>query len=202
MGKNIAKSIRKRILGHGRGWVFTPTHISDLGTATGVRAALSRLCKEKVIRRIAKGIYDYPIIHKKLGTLTPSANEIAKAIAEKNGAKIQASGAYAANLIGLSEQVPGKVVFLTDGPSGKVKINKLEITLKKTTVKNMYAAGSKEALVIQAFKFMGKDHIDSIILKTTKSFLKNSSKKDLEKNLKFAPQWIRDIILNLMDDLR
>ena len=200
MDKSTVNSITKRIRGHGRGWVFTPYHMDDLGTTTAIRATLSRLCKEKVIRRIAQGIYDYPTIHKKLGMLSPSVESIAKAIAEKNGAKIQASGAYAANLIGLTEQVPSKVVFLTDGPTGKIKINKLEISFKKTTVKNMFGAGSREALVIQAFKFMKKEHIDKTILDTTKRFLKDSTRKDLEKNLKYAPYWIRVILFDLMEN--
>ena len=135
MAQNIVNAVKSRIYGHGKGWVFTPQHFSDLGSDTGVRTALSRLQKERVIRRVAQGIYDYPRTHKTLGTLSPPVEAIAKAFAEKNGAKIQASGAYAANLIGLSEQVPGRVIFLTDGPTGKLKVGKLEISFKKTAVR-------------------------------------------------------------------
>src|SRR5689334_7276126 len=119
MQQSIVNAVKSKIYGHGRGWVFTPHHFADLGSDTGVRTALSRLQKEKVIRRIAQGIYDYPRTHKTLGLLSPSVDDVAKAYAQKNGAQIQAAGAYAVNLIGLSEQVPGKVVFLTDGPTGK-----------------------------------------------------------------------------------
>lgn len=124
---------------------------------------------------------------------------VAKAYAQKNGAQIQAAGAYAANLIGISEQVPGRVVFLTDGPTGKVKIGKLEIIFKKTTVRNMFAAKSREALVIQAFKFMQRQHINPVILDAIKQFLKGSTRKDFDKNLKFAPHWIRVILAELME---
>ena len=100
-----------------------------------------------------------------------------KAIAEKNGIRIQPSGAYAANLVGLSEQVPGRVIFLTDGPPKKLKIGKLEIVFKQATVKNMFAVGSREALVIQALKFMGKDQLDDSALQTVKRFLKSKIKQ-------------------------
>lgn len=193
-------SMKKRILSHGQGWCFTPKHFLDLGTDTAVRKFLSLLQKQGVIRRIAQGLYDYPREHNVLGKVPPSIDAVATAIAEKNGAKIQPTGAYAANLIGISDQVPGRVIFLTDGPPKKLKIGKLEIVFKQSTVKNMFAAGSREALVIQALKFMGKDQIDEAVLKTVKSFLKSSKRREFEKNIKFAPQWIRSILLNLMKD--
>jgi len=74
--------------------------------------------------------YDYPKTHNILGIVSPSVEDVARVYAEKNGAKIQATGAYAANLLGFSDQVPGRVVFLTDGPTGKVKIKNLQITFK------------------------------------------------------------------------
>lgn len=200
MAQTIVNTVKNRIFGHGRGWVFTAYSFTDLGSDTGVRTALSRLQKEKVIRRVAQGIYDYPRTHKKLGVLSPSIEDVAKAYAQKNGAQIQAAGAYAANLIGLSEQVPGRVIFLTDGPTGKVRIGKLEISFKKTTVKNMYAAGSREALVIHAFKYMQRKYITQIMLDTTKQFLKGSTQKSFQKNIKLAPHWIRCILVNLMEN--
>ncbi len=200
MAQTIVNTVRNRIFGHGRGWIFTAYNFTDIGSDTGVRTALSRLQKEKVIRRVAQGIYDYPRTHKTLGVLSPSIEDVAKAYAQKNGAQIQAAGAYAANLIGLSEQVPGQVIFLTDGPTGKVRIDKLEISFKKTTVKNMYAAGSREALVIHAFKYMQRKYITQIMLDTTKQFLKGSTKKRFQKNIKLAPHWIRCILVNLMEN--
>lgn len=200
MAQSIVSAVKNRIYGHGKGWVFTPQHFNDLGSYTGVRTALSRLQKEREIRRVAQGIYDYPRIDKTLGILSPSVDDVAKAIAEKNGAQIQASGAYAANLIRLSEQVPGRVVFLTDGPTGKFKIGKLVVSLRKTTVKNMHGAGSREALVIQAFKFIQKQHVNEIRLEQTKRFLKGTTRKEFENNMKYAPHWIRALLFELMEN--
>lgn len=199
MRQSIVNSVKNRIYGHGRGWVFTAYNFSDLGSDSGVRTALSRLQEEKIIRRIAQGIYDYPKTHEVLGVLTPKVEAVANAYAEKNGAKIQASGAYAANILGLSEQVPGKVVFLTDGPTGKIKIKNLVVSFKKTTVRNMHAVGSSEALVVQALKFMGKENIDDSMLAKTKKLLKQSKRKEFEKNIQYAPRWIRLLLINLME---
>jgi len=192
--------MKNRILSHGKGWCFTPKHFLDLGNDTSVRKFLSLLQKQGFIRRLAQGLYDFPREHDVLGRIPPNIDAVVKAIAEKNGAKTQPTGAYAANLIGISDQVPGRVVFLTDGPPKKLKIGKLEIVFKQATVKNMFATGSREALVIQALKFMGKDQIDEIALQTAKNFLKASKRREFEKNIKFAPQWIRSILLELMQD--
>ena len=124
MTESIVNAVKNRIIEHGRGWCFTPKHFLDLDSDTGVRSALSRLQNVKMIRRLAQGIYDYPREHQALGPLPPKVEDIAKAIAEKNGIRFQPTGAYASNLIGLSEQVPGRIVFLTNGSSKKFKIGK------------------------------------------------------------------------------
>ena len=96
--------------------------------------ALSRLTARGVIRRLARGLYEYPREHPELGTLSPDLEKVAKALAGKHRIRLQPAGAYAANLLGLSEQVPAKIVFLTDGPSRTVKIGRQEIHLRRTTL--------------------------------------------------------------------
>jgi hypothetical protein len=198
MSKSIIDQVRNRIIKHGRGWCFTPKHFLDLDRDMGVRRALSRLQEDKFIRRLSQGLYEYPRENPKLGILPPKAEEVAKAIAEKNAIQFQPSGAYAANLVGLSEQVPGRIVFLTNGPSKKIKIGKQEILFRTTTEKNMYPAGTSVGLVIQAFRNLGKDNIDNIVLSKTKKFLTGTSRNELIKYLKYAPSWIRDHIINIM----
>jgi hypothetical protein len=199
MTNTIVTNVKNRIIKHGRGWCFTPKHFLDMDSDTGVRSALSRLQKDKFIRRLAQGIYDYPREHQMLGVLPPKAEDVAKAIAEKNGIHFQPSGAYAANLIGLSEQVPGRIVFLTNGPSKKIKIGKQEILFRTTTEKNMYPAGTKVGLVIQAFRNLSKDSIDDIVRARTRKFLAGTSRNEFIKYLRYAPQWIREHIFSIMD---
>lgn len=198
MEKTIVGAVKKRINSHGRGWCFTTKNFLDLNSPMGVRKALSRLEEEKVIRRLAQGLYEYPRQHPVLGTLPPQIDEIAKAIAEKNGIKIQPSGAYAANLVGLSEQVPAKAIFLTSGPTKKLKIGKLEIIFRTAREKSLHASG-KVGLVVQALRNLGKDHIDAIAKNRVQRFLQGTSQKELRDNLKYAPQWIRDLVFGVME---
>ena len=198
MGQSIEIAVKNRIADHGRGWCFTPMHFSDLGRDASIRKALSQLQKQNVIRRFAQGVYDYPKMHDVLGLIPPDLNEVAKAIAEKNGVQIQPAGAYAANLVGLSLQVPGRIIFLTEGPSRKVKISNQEIIFKKATKKVMSSAGTREGLLIQALKNLGKDHIDQIARAQISKFLKGSNEKEVRQNMKFAPAWIRAIVFEIM----
>lgn len=105
-------------------------------------------------------MYDYPVEHPVLGTIAPSADAIARALVGRDAIRLQPSGAYAANVLGLSDQVPSRIVFLTDGPARKVKIAKQEIILQHTTPRNMAAAGRKSGTLIQALRYLGQDQID------------------------------------------
>ncbi len=98
--QSIADKIIKRIRGKGRGQAYTNKQFLDLGSRAAVDKALSRLTKRKLIRRLKPGIYDYPRVNPKLGgILSPSRDNVAQAIAKKNGIRIQPSGAQAANAL-------------------------------------------------------------------------------------------------------
>lgn len=199
MKQSIESIIKNEIVGHGQGWCFTPFAFQNLGSSESIRVALFNLQRQSFIRRLAQGIYDYPKKHEILGIIPPDLHQVAQAIAEKNGVLIQPSGAHAANLAGLSEQVPGKIIYLTEGPSRKVKIGKQEIVFKKASRKVMATAGTREGLIIQAFKNLGtKDQIDDVIRARTKKFLEPSTEQELIQNLRYAPVWIRKIIFEIM----
>lgn len=200
MAQPIEKMIKNRIYGKKRGWCFTPNHFSDLGSNESIRKALSNLVKKEFIRRLAQGLYDYPEEHKTLGLLPPNIESVGKAIAEKYSIAIQPSGAYAANLLGLSEQVPAKVVFLTDGASKKITIGNLEITFKKTTPKNMKTAGTISGLVIQALKYIGQDNVTNEIINKLEMSLRSEDKKRLQLDKALAPIWIRKIIEEITEN--
>jgi hypothetical protein len=198
MRHSVEIAVKNRIIKHGHGWCFTSMHFSDLGSDPSIRKALSLLQKQNIIRRLAQGVYDYPKMHDLLGIIPPDLNEVAKAIAEKNGVQIQPAGAHSANLVGLSNQVPGRIIFLTEGPSRKVKIGNQEIIFKKTTKKIMSSTGTREGLLIQALKNLGKDHIDQTTRAQVSKFLKDSNEQEIRQNMKFAPAWIRALVFEIM----
>jgi hypothetical protein len=186
--------IKNRIYGHGRGWCFTPKHFSDLANDGSIRIALVRLEKEGLIRRLTRGVYYYPKDHKQLGILPPNAEDVALALAHRDKIEIQPSGAYAANLLGLSEQVPVRIVFLTNGKSKKIKMANMEIVFKETTPKNISVAKTITGLIIQALRYIKKENVTGDMISKIKNKLSVSDQKILKSNYTVAPTWIARII--------
>ena len=200
MGKHsqsIDNKLINRITGHGTGWVFTPADFSDLGSRDAVDSALRRYRQSGRIRQLARGLYDYPRIDPNLGTLTPSPDAIARALSGRDASRLQPSGAYAANLLGLSTQIPMKIVYLTDGPSRTVQIGKKQIILKQTTPRNMATAGRISGSIIQALRHLGRQHVDDDIIVQLDRRLDAGARKQLLKDSRFAPAWIADIMRQL-----
>ena len=174
--------------------MFVPGDFLDLGSREGVDFALHRLVNQGVVRRLARGLYDYPRSHPQLGVLSPSVDAIARALAGRDRIRIQPAGAYAANLLHLSEQVPAKAVFLTDGPSRRLKVGASEIVLKRTTPRAMAAAGRMSGLVIQGLKYLGRSHVTMERIAPLRKLLAESDRKRLKRDLPLAPAWMRPFL--------
>ena len=194
--KAILASIRRR----GRGAVFVPADFLDLGSRDSVDVALHKLTRAGVIRRLARGVYDFPKEHPVLGQLTPTAEAIAKALANRDHTRIQPAGAYAANALGLTEQVPAKAVFLTDGPSRTVTVGPMTIQLRQTTARNMAVAGRLSGLLIQAFRELGKEHITPERIALLKKKLPLEKRREILQDVKLAPAWMRPIFRELAEE--
>jgi len=112
---------------------------------------------------------------------------------------LQPSGAYAANLLGLSEQVPMRVVFLTDRGARTVKIGKLEISLKRTnSSRAMATAGKVSGIVIQALKYLGRQHVDDRTIRILRDRLAPTAQAQLLKDVSYAPAWVAAIMLKVV----
>ena len=191
---SIDSKVRSRIYGNGKGWVFTPKHFQDLGSSAAIDSTLRRLKTAGTIRQLAWGLYDFPAQDPVLGAVAPSADAIARALVVRDAIRLQPSGAYAANELGLSDQVPSRIVFLTDGPARKIKIGKREIHLHHTTPRNMATAGRKSGTLIQALRHLGKDQVDEKVLAILHRQITDSDRPIIQKDLHHAPAWIADLL--------
>ena len=194
---SIEYRIQTSIRGRGHGCVVVPTDFLDLGSREAVDLALHRLTQKGIIRRLARGVYDFPKKHPVLGSLTPSAEKVAAALAIRDHTRIQPAGAYAANVLGLSEQVPAKAVFLTDGPTRTVRIGSTTIQLRRTTARNMAAAGRLSGLLIQALRAIGKEHVTKQHWEHLKRTIPAKQRRGLLNDLTLAPAWMHPIFREL-----
>jgi len=192
--KSTAGMIIRRIRGHGRGWIFAPSDFLDLGSDNAVRRALSRISRLGMIRRLAHGVYDYPRLHKKLGLLSPNPDDVAAVLAAGTGSRIQVSGARAANLMGLTTQVPAQLVYLTDGKPRRVKIGGQTIQLRNARPSRLPGAGTRAGLAIQAMRAVGPEIDRELLIRQLSRVLTPKDKYQLRKFRKFVPRWAQKVI--------
>jgi hypothetical protein len=197
---SIEKTISSRIEAKKRGACFTPKAFLDLGSPEAVRIALHRLRKRGYIRRLARGLYDFPKLHPTIGLLSPHPDEVAKALSERDASRLQPSGAYAANVLGLSEQVPARIVFLTDGPARHVTVSRQEIVLMNTTPRNMATAGRTSGTVIQALRHLGAKQINPHHIAHLRRILSANDRSQLKQDRIYAPGWMHHIIDSISED--
>lgn len=194
---SVANSVLKRIRARRHGWVFTPRDFLALGTRRAVDRALARLTQAKTIRRLTQGIYDYPRVHDKLGILAPNPDDVAAVLAAKTGSRIQISGARAANLLGLTDQVPAQLVYLTDGPARRIKIGAQTIQLKPARPSKFPGAGTRAGLALQAIRAVGPNADRQFVVQRLSRALSADDRVQLTKLIKYAPTWSHDIIRRL-----
>jgi hypothetical protein len=192
--QSIEKQIEKSIKSKSKGSLVLPDDYLSYGSSEAIRKALDRLEDKKVIMRVAHGIYVRPKISKLIGPLTPSAEEVAEAIAKRDRIRTVPTGSYALNALGLSAQVPMNIVLLTDGSPREIKVGKRTIKFKKTTPKNLLAKGKISRLVIQALKEIGNGKVTAEEEQKIVDLLKKEDEKDLKHDIALAPVWIQKIM--------
>ena len=147
-----------------------------------------------MLLRLAHGIYLYPKIDNELGVLYPSIEEVAEAIAKKERIRILPTGSYAMNKLGLSTQVPTKVIYLTDGKARKLAIGKNIITFKPVVPRKLAAKGKFSSLVIQALQELGSQNVTQDVLNRVQKVLQQEDPAILHRDAKLAPAWIARIL--------
>ncbi|KAB2916344.1 MAG: hypothetical protein F9K30_18705 [Dechloromonas sp.] len=193
----VTDKIMKRVRGKGRGWAFTPKDFLDLGTRASIDMALTRLVQANQIRRIGRGLYDYPKLHDKLGALTPDADTIAQAVATQSGDKLSSSGAQAANRLGISTQVPAKTSYATSGQTRVKKVAGRTIALKRSRAPILDDASPDANAVLQLLAHVGKDKIDNDLIQRLSAQIDDRDFKALTKAQPLMPGWMSDAVLKI-----
>ncbi len=182
--------IRRRVQKAAPETVFHAGQFLDLETRTAADKALSRLVASGFLRRLARGLYYQPKTHPVIGEILPPVEAVANALADRDHVKLQPFGGYAANLLRLSEQVPARVVFLTDGKSRKIHYGNQTIELRQASPRMMAAAGRMTGLVIAGLRYVGKANITPERVAHLRKLLSPSDRRQLLKDITLAPAWM------------
>jgi len=181
-----------------KGELIFPTDFRSKGTQTAIKTALSRLSREGKLKRLAHGIYFVPKIDPIFGEIYPAPEEVAEAIAKKEKVRIKPAGAYALHRLGLTTQVPTKLVYITDGENRQIKIGKTVMMFKATTPKKMSLEGQLSSLVILALGELNPKNIDSDTERKIKEILQQENPGQLKRNLSLTSGRIYDYIVKIL----
>jgi DNA-binding GntR family transcriptional regulator len=184
-----------------RGTLMFPEDFSSYGSSEAVRKALERLENKNVLVRVAQGIYVRPKESALIGAVIPTAEEVAEAIAKRDKIRTVPSGSYALNALGLSTQIPMKIVLLTDGSPREIKVGRRTIKFKKVSPKNLLAKGKVSRLAIQALKELGKENISEHEEKMILKMLHTEDTATLKHDIALAPVWIQKIMSKALNDV-
>jgi hypothetical protein len=200
--QSIDSKVVNRIYGKQRGWAFSKIDFADLGSDAAIRKALSRLEARGTIRRVIRGVYDYPqfssLLKEPMGT---NLNELANALARRSGWRIQASENTALNLLGLSTQVPAQSVYLSDGPTKTYKIGNRNLIFKSRGLKESGFKLRESELLVQALKALGQERIDDKVKQKLSQLWPLQLWRKILRDTRTAPAWVHAHIRSIADSL-
>ncbi len=180
-----------RIQRLGAGSVFSAKDFLALGSRGTIDVTLSKLSAEGKIRRVTRGFYEYPKYSQLLGgPLSPDSDQVARAIARRFRWRILPTGAQAANMLGLSTQIPARIIYLTDGPTRRIKVGQQTLHFKHARPKQTAIEEPMSALVIQALRDLGKDAVGPAVIARLRAKLSPRHRHQLLRDARHASNWI------------
>ena len=214
IGRN--SSLQSRI--YGRICASTPTAVwtigdfADFGSRDAVSKALQRLEAAGNLRRIDTGLYDRPRINQLTGKpAAPDYRAVIDTIARRDQARILIDGMTAANDLGLSEAVPGRVVVHSDTRLRPLRLGNLTITFRPTSASKLYWAGRPAMRIVQALHWL-KPKLDNSegsqrIRHRIEALLSDPKqgaalRKDLQNGLQTLPAWMQDFLRDILSPKR
>ena len=200
MTQSIENKVLEYLKHRQKGKIYFTNDFATLGTSESIRKSLSNLVKKDILIRLTQGIYLYPKIDKELGVLYPSVDDVCRAIAKRDKARIEPTGIFALHSLGLSTQIPVNVVYLTDGIPRKIKYRNRTIKLKKTAPKNLAMKGKVSSLVITALKQIGKENVSQEVEFQLTKALRKESVENVKHDAQLAPVWISKLIFQLVNN--
>ena len=177
--------------------IFFISDYVNLGSAETIRKILHEATITGVLEKVGHGIYVKPKISR-FGNVPVPLEKIAREIADRDKCEILPTGTTAANLIGLSTQVPMNLSYITTGSTRTIKIGERKISFRHASPKNFAAKGTVIPLLIQGLREIGEDNVSGAENEVIRKFIDKRQDPYLRDDLLLAPAWIQRIIRKLI----
>ncbi len=154
--QKLTERIIKHVQSLPEGTPIAAKVLLHLGTRAAIDQTLSRLVRRGHLLRASRGVYVRPV-EARYGARAPSAEKVVQAIARQRGEAVASSGAAAANALGLSPQVPVRIIYLTSGPSRKLKLGAQVVEMRHAPHWQLVLANRPAGEAIRALAWVGPE---------------------------------------------
>ena len=137
-----------------------PNGLLHLGSRAAVDQALSRLARRGRLMRVCQGVYVRPI-ETRFGTRPPAIEKVIARLSALWGEVIVPSGGAAANVLGLTEQVPVRPVYLTSGPTRQLQLGDQRVQLRHAPRWQLVAPHRPAGDIVRALAWLGPDEAET-----------------------------------------
>ena len=170
------------------GAVLTAKSLLHMGKRAAIDQALARLAKQGRLLRVGRGAYAAPVAGR-FGARPPSPEKVVASLADVFGETVVPHGGASANRLGLTTQVPVKPVFLTSGRSRRIRLGKLEVSLRKAGSRALALGTSRTGETVRALEWLGRDHAPAALVRLASS-LGPAERSDLLMARSLMPGWL------------
>lgn len=177
--------------------IFFISDYTNLGAAETIRKILHEATITGILEKAGHGIYIKPKVSR-FGNVPVPLEKIAREIADRDKCEILPTGTTAANLIGLSTQVPMNLSYITTGSTRTINIGERKISFRHASPKNFAAKGRVVPLLIQGIREIGEKNISGAEYEAIRRFIDEQQDPYLQEDLQLAPTWIQRIIKKVM----
>lgn len=196
------QNLAERILAHARGLPegvpMAAKALLHLGSRAAVDQALSRLVRRGQLLRASRGLYVRPV-ETRYGVRAPSAEKVVEAIASQRGESVASSGAAAANALGLTPQVPVRAVYLTSGPSRKLRLGAQVVEMKHAPRWQLALANRPAGEAVRALAWVGPARVGEA-LHAIKRHLPEQELREFVAARPLLPSWLAERVSDLVAD--
>lgn len=184
----LAQSILSQAQSLPEGGLLSPKEFLHLGSRAAIDQTLSRLAREGLLLRVGRGAYSLPV-QGRFGVRPPSTESVVEAIESTSGETVVASGAAEANALGLTTQVPTREVYLTSGPSRRLKLGNREVELKHGNRWQMLLGKRPAGKAIRALMWLGPEQAP-MVLQMLRSKLPSQEWEAMRQARAGLPSWM------------
>lgn len=181
--------------------VFFISDFVDKGSSETIRKIFFQATEAGMLERVSQGIYVKPK-ESRFGRIPVSLEKLAVEIADRDKSRILPSGSTAANMLGLSTQIPMNMSYITTGSTRAIEVDGRRLFFRHAAPKNFAAKGNAVPLMVQGLKEIGENNISESQFAALKNFIDDTDDPYLSEDILLAPLWIQKIIRKLMQNNR